>query len=490
MATTAITAPATTPAPTSATPSASQATPTLQSAGVGSGLDVKGLVAQLVAAEKAPKQNQITKEQTNVTTTISAMGTLKGALGAFQQVLGPLETPDAFNVRSANTGDEKVFTATATSAAPVGNYDIKVKQLATAHQLSSTAFAAGPTTTVGTGLLSITVGTKGFSINVDSAHASLSAIRDAINKAPDNTGVRAAIVQATDGAHLVLTASKTGAANTVKVAASDGDGGLSKLTYNSPANVANYKELKPAADSIIEIAGYAHQSSSNVVTDAIDGVTLTLLTAQPLADPAVSLDIGNNIDAATTRINNFVSQYNALATTIGGLQSYEPSTQKAGPLLGDSLLRSIDSDLKRGLGIPVSDATGAFTSLASLGITTNKDGTLAVDAAKLKAALTTDFDGVGSLFASANGVAARLDKLITPRLAATGEIATRSNALTTQTKTLAKEQTDLNARMDVISQRYTTEFGSLDTLLSQMQSTASFLTQQFASLQANPIKIG
>lgn len=453
---------------------------TLQSTGIGSGLDVRGLVSQLVAAERAPKQNQITKQQTDVATKISAMGTLKGALSAFQNVLGPLKSLDSFNVRSATSGDDEIFTATATSAAPPGIYDIEVEQLAKAHQLSSDPFTSAETV-VGTGLLNITVGTKTFVIKVDDTNSKLSSIRDAINKATDNAGVRAAIVNATDGAHLVLTATKTGEANVIKITQSDGDGGLSKLTYQAPGDTANFIELKPAQDALIKIAGYEHKSDSNTVKGAIDGVTLSLLK-ETEADTEVSLDIKQNVDTVVTRINNFVSQYNALATTVSGLQSYEPSTQKAGPLLGDALLRNIDSDLKRGLVSPVEGATGTYTTLASVGITTNKDGTLVVDESKLRTALAADFDGVGIVFASENGVAARLDKLIAPRLAGTGDIAQRNKVLDERSKLLTKEQGILDARMTAIQERYMKQFTALDTLLASMQTTSSYLQQQLANL--------
>lgn len=454
--------------------------PTLQSTGIGSGLDVQGLVSQLVAAERAPKQNQITKQQTEVATKISAMGSLKGALGAFQSVLSPLKSLDSFNVRSATSGDEKIFTATATSAAAPGTYDIEVEKLAKAQQLSSDPFVSADTV-VGTGLLTVTLGTKSFTVKVDETNSKLSAIRDAINKAPDNTGVRAAIVNATDGAHLVITSTKTGAANVIKVTQSDGDGGLSKLTYDAPGDTANYIELKPAQDAEIRIATYLHKSDSNTVKGALDGVTLTLLKESE-ADVETSLDIKQNVETVVTRVNNFVSQYNALAKTIGSLQSYEPSTQKAGALLGDALLRNIDADLRRGLVSPVDGATGTYTTLASVGLTTNKDGTLVVDESKLRAALAADFDAVGTVFASENGVAARLDRLLAPRLAGTGDIAQRNKMLDERGKQLTRDQTALDARMTAIQARYMKQFTALDTLLSSMQTTSSYLTQQLANL--------
>src|SRR5690606_21048523 len=113
---------------------------TFQSLGVGSGMDLGSLVTQLVAAERAPKQTQITTQQSQAAVQISAMGTLKGVLSSFQSALSPLKLAPSFNVFAAKSSDEEVFTASAGASAPSGSYEINVMQLATAHQLSSAAF--------------------------------------------------------------------------------------------------------------------------------------------------------------------------------------------------------------------------------------------------------------------------------------------------------------------------------------------------------------
>jgi flagellar hook-associated protein 2 len=153
----------------------------LTSQGIGSGLDVAGLVAKLVAAEKAPRQAQITRAQTAAVTTISALATLKGAMSNFNDSLATLKTEEVFSARSATSSDQEFFSASATNVAVPGVYDVQVEALASAHQLSSTAFASGQTEVVGTGTLTIEVGDKSFSIGVDSTNSQLGQIRDAIN---------------------------------------------------------------------------------------------------------------------------------------------------------------------------------------------------------------------------------------------------------------------------------------------------------------------
>ncbi len=448
----------------------------LTSQGIGSGLEVASLVAKLVAAEKAPRQNQITRAQTTAVTTISAIASLKGAMGAFNDSLTSLKTTEAFAARSATPSSPEVFTASATTAAVAGTYDVQVENLATAHQLTSNAFAGGASQVVGTGTLTVSSGAKTFSVSIDSTHNTLAQIRDAINQAPENDGVvRATIVNAADGAHLVLSAQQAGAANALVVSQEGGDGGLSSLAYNASAT-ANYTQQRPAQDALVYIAGFEYRSATNSFNDAIEGVSITLLEAD--AGETHRLTIADDTRGTTTRIRNFVEAYNGLAKQIAALRGYEPTTKKAGPLIGDAMLRGIESDLRSKLTNAVSGLTGNYQSLASVGVTTQKDGTLSLDAAKLDAALAADYDGISRLFGGAGGVAARLATSLDQHLAVDAQMDARTKALNAKSVALQKQQSDLEVRMAEVQRRYNKQFNALDSLLSNLQSQSSFLSQQ------------
>jgi flagellar hook-associated protein 2 len=452
----------------------------LSSPGLGSGLDINSLVSQLVAAEKAPLQSQITRAQTSTVTTITALAAFKGALSSFNTALSPLKTIEAFAARGATVSDDDIFTASATSSAAPGSYDIEVERLASAHQLSSNAFADGAGHVVGTGTLTVAVGEKSFSISVGEDGDTLAQIRDAINAHADNDHlVTASIVNAQDGAHLVLSAIKSGEANAITVSQVGGNGGLSVLE-RSQSNTANYIEPRPAADAVVYIAGFPHHSATNVVTGAIDGVTLTLKEADD--NKIHTLTIANDLTTVTARARKFVDEFNALASKMADLRSYEPTTKKAGPLLGDALLRGVEAELRAHASNPVAGQTGSYQTLASIGITTQRNGTLALDAKKFDAALEADFDGVARLFASENGVAARLSTALDARLKADAEIDIRTKRLNQKSLDLQKQQATLELRMAKIEQRYRAQFTTLDTMLSNMQNTSNYLTQQLANI--------
>jgi flagellar hook-associated protein 2 len=455
----------------------------LTSQGIGSGLDVAGLVAKLVAAEKAPRQNQITRAQTSTVTTITALASLKGAMGSFNDSLAALKTVDVFSARSATASAPEFFTASATTSAVPGSYDIEIGNLASAHQLATGAYPSGATQVVGTGTLTISVGTNSFAVSIDDSHKTLAQIRDAINSAPDNKDIlRATIVNASDGAHLVLSAQAAGTANRIVVAPSGGDGGLANLAYN-PGLLGNYTQKRDALDAVLYVAGYEHHSTTNTFENVVDGVTITLLKDDADADVTThSLTVAKDTSGATTRIKKFVDAYSELATQIAALRSYDPETKKAGPLLGDAMLRGIESDLRGKLTNVVSGLTGNYQSLASVGVTTQKDGSLSLDSAKLNAALAADFDGVAQLFGSENGVARRLASSLDAALATDAQINTRTRTLNAKSISLQKEQASLEARMAEVAKRYNAQFNALDSLLANLSSQSAFLTQQLSNI--------
>jgi flagellar hook-associated protein 2 len=318
-------------------------------------------------------------------------------------------------------------------------------------------------------------------VSIDDTHKTLAQIRDAINSAADNKGVvRATIVNAADGAHLVLSAQSAGEANKISVAQSGGDGGLAVLEY-SPSLTTHYTEQREAKDAVIYVAGFKHTSKTNTFENVIDGVTITVFKEDE-EDKTRTLTIDKDTASTTQRIKKFVDAYNALEKQIAALRSYDPDTKKAGPLIGDAMMRGIESELRNKLTSAVGGITGTYQSLASIGITTQKDGTLSLDNDKLGKALGVDFDGVAKLFGSENGVAKRLANSFDAFLASSAQLTTRTESLNTKSKSLQKDQAALDARMVEVGKRYNAQFNALDSLLSNLSSQSSFLTQQLTSI--------
>jgi flagellar hook-associated protein 2 len=451
---------------------------TISSTGIGSGLEIDTLVSKLVAAERSAGQTRIDNKKGKLTEQFSAMATLMGGMSAFQASLNSLVTSSSFNSRKVTVGDDKAFTAKAGSSAAAGSYDVQVKQLAKASQLGSEAFAS-PSAAVGTGKLTISVGASSFDIDVAEGGKSLTNIRDAINKAAGNTGVQASLLTDVDGTHLVLTSTKTGANHALKVTASGGDGGLQKLVYD-PNGTKNMELRSEAKDAIVFVSGYEIHSDSNTVSSAIDGVTLTL-KAPTDEGSTVRLNVDRDDGAIQDAAKKFVDAYNSLAGTIKSLGRYDVGTDTGAPLVGDAMLRNIDSQVRKLISSPVAGVTGNYTTLASLGITTQADGSLKLDTTRFTAALQANPGAVSDIFTSDQGVAVKLANFLGSKTSSTGEVTVRSSNITDSLVSLKDQQDALNARMKVIEQRYYKQFNALDSLLAQMNTTATSLDNWLAS---------
>src|SRR5579863_81639 len=225
----------------STAPVVSVASSSSSGAAGGSVINVSSLVSQLVSATQAPQEALISSKTQAVTAQISAVGTLKSALSTFQSSLSAINTPSAFNTLSAASSDPTAFTATADADAVLGSYTIDIGHLAQGQQLVSNAFTGGSSATVGTGTLQISLGGANFNVSIDGSNNTVAGIAAAINSATGNPGVEASVVTGTDGAHLVLTSSVTGATNTIQVTETDGGTGLAQVTYSS-SSTGNYRQ--------------------------------------------------------------------------------------------------------------------------------------------------------------------------------------------------------------------------------------------------------
>jgi flagellar hook-associated protein 2 len=458
----------------------SVASSTSAGAAGGSVINVSSLVSQLVAAEAAPQQNIIANQTQAVTAQVSALASFKSALSTFQSSLSSLSTSSGFNVKTASSSDPTTFTATAQSGAPVGSFKVTVSALASAQQLLSGAFTAS--TPVGTGSLTLSLGSTSFNVNIDSSNNTLSGIAAAINSASGNPGVSATIVNGTDGEHLLLSSSLTGATSIIQVTAGAG-GGLSALAYGG-TNTANYTQQSQAQDASFSVAGVPYTSASNTVSDAISGVTLSLL-GKTAANTSATLTVASDTSTITANVSSFVAAYNSLQTTLTQLGGYDASSGAAGAMLGDALLTGMQTQLRHALESVVDTGSATYTSLASIGIASQKDGTLALNSNTLATALSTNVSAVSTLFSGKGGVASVLNSDLTTELQTGGAVDTRSQSLIKQENNLTAQSNRLGTQMQALSTSLTLQYSKLNALLSSLQTTSSYLTQAINSLPTN-----
>jgi len=458
---------------------------TVITSGIGSGLDIQGLVAQLVAAEGRPQSIRLNTEEARLQSKLSAVGSLTSALDALQTSFESLADPDTFTGRTISLSSPDFVAATATSSAAPASYAVEVQQLASAQRLVSAPVATADTI-IGTGTLTLSLGGASFSVEIvsdgEDSNNTLTGIKDAINASTSNTGIVAAIVTGVAGAQLILSGNETGAANQIVVTASGGDGGLVPLTYDPGNGITNLTELEAAVDASALIEGILVTSATNTISDAIEGVEISLLDVNaPGETSIVSVDFDR--DAAKAAVGKFVEAYNGLIDMVTDATRYDPESGTAGPLLGDTGLRNILFQLRREMGRVGVGASGSFGTLSELGITAEFDGKLSIDDTELVAALDSSLDGVVDFFsADESGLAVRLDSLLEPYLQTGGVLESRRDGLNASIEVVNERREALEERLVAVEARLLRQFNALDSLLAELQSTSGFLQQQLDSL--------
>ena len=467
----------------------------ITAAGTGSGLDIEKIIETLTEAERAPTESRLASREIEIQADISAYGSLKGALTDFQSAFSGLSTLKDLAARAATSTNEGTFTATASSGAAVGTTDIQVTQLASNHKLVSKADFSGPADAVGAGTMTLTLGGNSFDVEiVGGENNTLAGIRDAINDDADNPGITASILSITDefGAttsKLVLTADESGSSNAITVSVSgDADGndtdnsGLSSFAFTDEMN-GNMDQRSGPEDAALLIDGtYAVYSSSNVFEGVIDGVTINAITANPGVDETLNVSLDKT--AINERLAEFVEAFNVLSDTLDFLTDYDIDSREAGLLTGDFAARTIETQIRRTISGVIESATSGFSTLASIGITTQRDGSLALDSTKLGSALNSNFDDVAELLAGDDGIAKVLDDKLEGFLRSDGILSSRNKTLQSQLDEIDKQREKLNLRINSFEERIRLQYTNLDILVGQLQSTGDFVTQQLDVIKA------
>lgn len=387
--------------------------------GLGSNLDVNGLVTRLMEVEKQPLV-KLDQKEAAVQLKISAYGTFKGAVSSFQSSLAALQNSGAYTTNKGTVDDANVASVSAGANADLGSHSLEVSNLAVAQRLKSEPYA-NLTDTIGTGKLTIQFGTYDDTtppgtftanskksvqnITIDSGHNTLAGVRDAINAA--KAGVTASIVNDGSGFRLVLASNDTGTENSLKITATDDDNnptdalGLSQLAYDPTLNAGMGKNLTQVIepeDALFKLDGLDIKKASNTVTDVLAGTTLTLKKTN-IGAPT-TLSVTQDTSGVKTAVENFVKAYNELDSTVDKLTAYDAASKTGGTLQGDATVRSLMGQIRDGLSSVMKSAGGSYTALAQIGITVDRTGQLTLNSSKLNTALESNPLGVRGLFAT------------------------------------------------------------------------------------------
>lgn len=456
--------------------------------GLATGLDTGSIISKLLAVERLPEQvlqNTQKKDQSQ----IDVYKQLSTALTNLQTVAQGMSTGSTFKGMLSTVTDSSVATVTASSAAAAGTHTLEVTTLAKSQRQVSAGYADGALFNSGTFTVDDGAGNV-TSIDLADGSNTLAGIAAAINGSGAN--VSASLIN--DGSstpnRLVITGKDTGNYTVdfsgLTTPPSTGDAGQLPTLLGS--NDSSYQAGVAAS---FKLDGVAMSKTSNTVTDAIAGVTMNLLKE----GGTTTFNVANDTAGVTAKVNGFVTAYNSAIALVNSQSKYDATTGTGGVLSGDSTVRAIQSQLQSLLTSTVAGATGPYSNLAQLGLTTDKStGTLSVDAAKLTDALTNNYDSVVDLFTHNTGTSLSLpknqygiaqqfnlavDAMVHPfegsGSSANGLIATRINGLTGSISDINDQISKMEERITTMQTTLQNQFSNMETMVSSLQSQGSQL---------------
>ena len=469
-------------------------------------IDVNTLVSELMTVESKPLR-QLQSQQSGVQAKLSAYGQVQSALSSLDTALSALKTSSAFQAAQATVTGSGVGATVSGTAAP-GSYSVIVSNTA-----QSQAAASGPlanaSTVVGTGTLTIQLGTykstgnsftaqsgsSPVNITIDSSNDTLGGIAAAINSA--SAGVTASVVTDNAGSRLVVSSSNTGTVNGFKLTVADSDGtstdmtGLSQIAFDPTAAAGagkNLTQTQAAADAQYSINGLSLTSSTNSITSAISGLTLNLTQAPPSGSTLqAQVTVTSDTTAVTNSMNTFVQAYNSLVNLESSLTGYNASTNTASTLTGEAPMFALSSQLRSILGSQVSGVSGP-SWLADIGIDFQRNGTLSLNTTKFASALSANPSGVAQLFSKATGTgqqrgfAVQLASSVESMLAPNGLVGGTQTSLQSTISTMNTQMTRLQAQLNQTQQQLIKQYSKLNADLVMAQQKQVALANALAGL--------
>ncbi|HSR98034.1 MAG TPA: flagellar filament capping protein FliD [Kofleriaceae bacterium] len=432
--------------------------------GLSSGLDTSALVKQLVAAERAPA-DVVASRQSDISSQKSIVSSLSSALAALGTAARGMDQASELQPRTAASSDAHV-TVAASSGAAATVHDIRVKQLARGQITASREFTSSAAGVLGSGSLTIGVGDAAKTIEYGSTD-SLADIASKIN----NSGATASASVLFDGTSYRLMVASTATGTAAAPVFSDGGDGLD---LSNPDNIK-----VPAQNAIATIDGVQVTRGSNVISDAIDGLTMTLVSPHALADADASISVTQDTGSMRDKLKALVTAYNAVNSALHTQLDYTGSKKGGNTLFGDSTLRQLQGALGSVMSAGYGDASAgpeAALTVGGVGLVRAKDGSLTLDEAKLNTVLSTNPNAVTNLFATGGFATAVTNLADSYTRSGDGIFAIKTKGLADRNSVLQTQADHINDRADKLQTQLEAQFTALETAMTKLKSQSSFLT--------------
>lgn len=461
----------------------------VSSIGLGSGLDASAIISSLMAVESRPL-DALRSQASELNSQLSNFGKLQSYVSSFRDRANALTSTSLWNQTTATSNLPSAVSASTSTSAIAGNYQVHVQSLAAAQSTVSTTTFTSSSAVIGEGDLGIELGTwDGAAFTPKSgsttqsihiaAGATLSDMRDQINAA--GAGVVATIVADSSGARLSIRSLQTGSENGFRLT---GSGGASGFTYTGAPGGMSLTQ--PAANARASINGISVTSASNTLENVVDGLTLKLsaVTTTP-AEVVVATDT----EAIRKAMTDFATSFNDLAGYLREQTKYNPDSKTAGALQGDRTAVGMIGQLRSVLN-QESTASSTWKTLSEVGLVMKSDGTLETKSSRLDNALANPAelrklmatDGADS---ASSGFARRFKKLADDVLGAAGPLETRTQSINARISRNGKDQDRMEQRLAQTEARLRAQYTALDASMAQLNGLSSYMSQQLSALSNN-----
>lgn len=442
----------------------------ISSLGIGSGLDLNGLLNQLQEAERS-KLTPIAQQIQSAETQISAYGKLQSALEQFQGSAQALNDSSSFESLTTNVEGSAVG-AVSTDEAQPGQYEVQVERLATASTLVTERLETAVESIVtGEQSLNFTLADGALNTITIADGSSLENIRDAINEQSDGN-LSASIINDGEGYRLSINAADTGA-----------DASIQSTNFAdilaAGVETSDVQVIQAGQDAAFNVNGIDIVSATNQVEGAIQGVTLNLSEA----GAASTVTVEQDNEAMREKVTAFVDDFNTLKETLTSLTAFDPETGQAAGLNADATTRAVEMTLRQTISSTVGGE--GFNALSDIGISLQVDGTLAIDENQLDNIIATQPDQLANFFAGnseESGMAGQMVSAIENLVGAGGRLESAVSSSESRVASLGDRFATTESRIEQTVERYRTQFQAMDGMVAQMNQTSAYLTQQFAVL--------
>ncbi len=480
---------------------------TISSVGIGSGLDVKSIVTQLVALEKQPLKTLQAKAST-FDAQVSAFAQIQSEFSALSDVAKRISAAGAWSARTANSSNTAAATITATSTTAATAFTLDVDVLAQTQSVSSAPMTAGQP--VGSGTLTLQLGswsgggasfTPAATGPVEVTVLATDTVADIATKI-NAAGAGVVATAFFDGTKdiLMLASKDTGEAAGFRMQVTDDDAGLpgdeaglSRLAFDPEAGAFGMAQaslpVRYGQDAQARINGLAVTSATNTLENNIPGVTIKLLATTTTGyglpgevRSSATMSVSEDVTVAVKNVSDFVNAYNTLNKTLTELTKYDSATKTGALFQGDSSIVGLQSVL-RNMASSISQGGGAYQRLSDIGLERQLDGSMVINTSKLSLAANNG-TGLQGLFTTnndnplTNGFALKFDTLSSGVLSGSGAVTNKAAALQREIQRNADAQDKVNERAAVVEARLNKQYSALDARMAQLTALNAFVAQQ------------